>query len=262
MLPLSVVIITFNEASNLPRCLASLHGLGATDVLVLDSGSTDDTREIAAAWGARVETQPFLGYVAQKNRATELARHDHVLQLDADEELTPALRESIVQTLHEWRAPSYALPRLTNYCGQWVRHGGWFPDWQTRLYDRRHGAWQGELLHERYINHNGSAPVRFSAVGKFQALLNHYSYHSLSEHWLQLDRFTSLDAEQMQRRGRRFSWAALLLKPFWRFFNGYFLKMGFLDGFAGLCIAVFSAVGVFLKVAKLRALHREAVGRR
>ena len=245
-LSLSVVIITFNEAHNLPRCLAALHGLGATDVLVLDSGSTDDTREIAAAWGARVEVQPFRGYVAQKNRATELARHEHVLQLDADEELTEELRQEIRATLADWRAPAYALPRLTNYCGQWVRHGGWYPDWQTRLYDRRCGQWQGELLHERFAPTDGTAPLRLRAD------LHHYSYPTIADHWQQLDRFTTLGATQLRQRGQKATWAHLLLKPVWKFVHGYGLRAGFLDGFAGLSIAVLSSVGVFLKYAKLR----------
>ncbi len=244
--PLSVVIITFNEAHNLPRCLRALDGLGAAEVLVLDSGSTDATREIAAAWGARVEEQPFLGYVAQKNRATALARHDHILQLDADEELTEALRQEIRATLVAWPHAAYALPRLTNYGGHWVRHGGWYPDWQTRLYDRRRGAWQGELLHERYANHDGTAPARLRAD------LRHYSYPTISDHWRQLDRFTTLGAEQLRRQGKQATWAHLLLKPWWKFLHSYVLRGGFRDGFAGLSIAVLSSVGVFLKYAKLR----------
>lgn len=245
-MPLSVVIITFNEARNLPRCLAALDGLGATDVLVLDSGSTDDTRAIAAAWGARVEVQPFLGYVGQKNRATELAHHDYILQLDADEVLTNALRHEIRRTLSAWQHPAYALPRLTNYCGSWVRHGGWYPDWQVRLYDRRHGQWRGELLHEQYQTTTGQPAARLRAD------LLHYSYESVSAHVRQLDRFTSLAAEQLRRRGKKAGWVPLLLKPIWKFVNGYLLRRGFLDGFAGLSIAVLSSVGVFLKYAKLR----------
>ena len=253
VLPLSVVIITFNEAANLPRCLAALDGLGAAEVLVLDSGSTDATRDLAAAWGARVEVQPFLGYVAQKNCATDLARYPHVLQLDADEVLTDELRVEIQRTLAAWAHPAYALPRLTNYCGTWVRHGGWYPDWQTRLYDRRLGRWQGELLHERYQNHDGTPPARL------RAHLLHYSYPAISDHLRQLDRFTTLGAEQLRRRGRRATWAHLLLKPGWKFFHSYVLRAGFRDGFAGLSIAVLSSVGVFLKYAKLRLMHRERV---
>lgn len=249
--PLSVVIITFNEAANLPRCLAGLSGLGAADVLVLDSGSTDHTREIAAAWGARVEMQSFLGYVGQKNRATELARHDHVLQLDADEELTDALRQEIRATLAAWQHAAYALPRLTNYGGHWVRHGGWYPDWQTRLYDRRLGRWAGELLHERYEVAPGQTTARLRHD------LRHYSYPTISDHWRQLDRFTTLGAEQLRQRGRQASWAQLLVKPLWKFFHGYVLRGGILDGFAGLSIAVLSSIGVFLKYAKLRAGTRK-----
>ncbi|HYE80464.1 MAG TPA: glycosyltransferase family 2 protein [bacterium] len=248
---LSVVIITFNEEHNLPRCLASL-GDVADDLLVLDSHSTDRTRDIATAHGARIAVQPFLGYVAQKNRATQLARYDHVLQLDADEALTEGLRQEIQRLKASWHHAAYSIPRLTSYCGHWVRHGGWYPDRQTRLYDRRLGAWQGQLLHEHYDVAPGQT------TGLLHADLLHYSYASISDHVRQLDRFTTLAAEQLHRRGQQPTWFRLLLKPWWKFIHGYFILLGFLDGFAGLSIAVLSAVGVFLKYAKLRALPHPA----
>lgn len=243
--PLSVVIITLNEAHNLPRCLAALADL-TDDVLVLDSGSTDDTVALARQAGARVEHQPFLGYVAQKNRATALARHDHILQLDADEVLTPELLAAINAVRAAWTHAAYALPRLTNYCGAWVRHGGWYPDYKTRLYDRRLGQWVGHLLHERYEVAPGQT------VGRLRGDLLHYSYHSISEHVRQLDKFTTITAAEARARGERATWARLLLKPWWKFFHGYVLRQGFRDGFAGLSIALLSATGVFLRYAKLR----------
>ncbi|MCC3157773.1 glycosyltransferase family 2 protein [Hymenobacter sp. 15J16-1T3B] len=248
--PLSVVIITFNEEANIGRCLAALAGM-ADDVVVVDSGSTDRTVAICQEHGARVVTHPFAGYVAQKNVATAQARHDHVLQLDADEVLTDALRAEIRRVLADWQHAGYALPRLTNYCGHWVRHGGWYPDRKLRLYDRRLGSWQGQLLHERYEVQPGQT------VGQLTADLLHYSYPTIESHVQQLNKFTTIGAEELAERGRRAGVLHLWLKPTWKFWHLYLLRGGWLDGFAGLSIAALSAWGVFLKYAKLRVLTRK-----
>ena len=243
---LSVVIITFNEEANIGRCLAALAGL-AEEVVVVDSFSTDRTAEICRQHGARVVQHAFAGYVEQKNFATAQATYDHVLQLDADEVLTDELRRSIWQAKQNWQAAGYTLTRLTNYCGSWVRHGGWYPDRKLRLYDRRLGRWQGLLLHEQY----GLLPGQTAAA--LAGDLLHYSYPAVEQHVRQLNRFTSLAADELALRGKtRVTLFHLLLKPWWRFVHGYFFRLGFLDGFAGLSIALISAGGVFLKFAKLR----------
>ena len=244
--PLSVVIITFNEEANIGRCLAALAGV-ADDVVVVDSFSTDQTVALCRQHGARVVQQAFAGYVEQKNFATAQARFDHVLQLDADEVLTEELRQSILAATRNWQGGGYTLARLTSYCGHWVRHGGWYPDRKLRLYDRRRGRWTGLLLHEQYVLPPGQT------TGALRADLLHYSYHSVEQHVNQLNRFTSLAADELALRGKtRVSWGQLLAKPVWRFVHGYFFRLGFLDGFAGLCIAGISAWGVFLKFAKLK----------
>ena len=244
--PLSVVVITFNEEANIGRCLAALAGV-ADEVLVVDSYSTDKTVEICRQHGARVVENAFAGYVEQKNFATAQARFDHVLQLDADEVLTPELQAEIKQLKADWQYAGYTLPRLTNYCGHWVRHGGWYPDRKLRLYDRRRGRWTGLLLHERY------EPDAGETTGALQSDLLHYSYNSVAQHVRQLNKFTSIAADELTARGRtRVGGFELLVKPVWKFGHGYFLRLGFLDGFAGLCIAVLSAGGVFLKFAKLK----------
>ncbi|QIX61124.1 glycosyltransferase family 2 protein [Hymenobacter sp. BT18] len=245
--PLSVVIITFNEEANIARCLEAVRAV-ADEVVVVDSFSTDATVEISRQWGARVVQHAFEGYVQQKNFATAQARYDHVLQLDADEVLTEELRQSIRQAKQHWHGAGYTVARLTNYCGTWVRHGGWYPDRKLRLYDRRLGQWEGLLLHERYELAIGQ-PAPVPLVGD----VLHYSYNSVEQHVQQLNRFTSIAADELWLRGRRqVSVFHLLLKPWWKFVHGYFLRRGFLDGFAGLSIAMISAWGVFLKFAKLK----------
>jgi len=246
--PLSVVIITFNEERNIGRCLEALHDV-ADDVVVVDSFSTDQTVEICRQHGVRVIQHAFEGYVAQKNFATAAARHDHVLQLDADEVLTEELRQGIWAAKRSWQHAGYTLARLTNYCGTWVRHGGWYPDRKLRLYDRRLGCWEGLLLHERYELAPGQT------FGALPGDLLHYSYNSVEQHVSQLNRFTSIAAAELALRGRRrVTLFHLLLKPLWKFVHGYVFRLGLLDGFAGLCIAGISAWGVFLKFAKLRTL--------
>lgn len=243
---LSVVIITFNEAANIGRCLVAL-GDVADEVLVVDSFSTDSTVEICQQHGARVVQNAFAGYVEQKNFATAQARHDHILQLDADEVLTDELRASIHAAKADWQHAAYSLSRLTNYCGHWVRHGGWYPDRKPRLYDRRRGSWAGLLLHERYEVDAGQT------TGLLAGNLLHYSYHSVAQHVAQLNRFTSIAAQERALRGHtRVTLFHLLIKPWWKFTHGYVVRLGFLDGFAGLCIAAISAGGVFLKFAKLK----------
>ncbi|WP_303310233.1 glycosyltransferase family 2 protein [Hymenobacter sp. BT730] len=251
--PLSVVIITYNEERNIARCLEAL-GDVADEVIVVDSFSTDRTVDISQQYGARVFQHAFEGYVQQKNFATAQAQYDHVLQLDADEVLTDELRQSIHQAKQNWQGAGYTLARLTNYCGSWVRHGGWYPDRKLRLYDRRLGQWEGLLLHERYEVHTGQL------VGSLNGDLLHYSYDSVEQHVAQLNRFTSIAAEELWWRGkRRVTLFHLLLKPIWKFGHGYFLRLGMLDGFAGLSIATISAWGVFLKFAKLRTRRATTV---
>jgi glycosyltransferase involved in cell wall biosynthesis len=243
---LSVVVITYNEEHNIARCLEALHGV-AEDVVVVDSFSTDRTADICHQHGVRVIQHAFEGYVAQKNFATAQAQHDIVLQLDADEVLTEELRESIRQVKQHWQHAGYTLTRLTNYCGTWVRHGGWYPDRKLRLYDRRLGEWQGLLLHERFQLAAGQA------AGTLSGDLLHYSYNSIEQHVSQLNRFTSIAADELWLANKRHvTLFHLLLKPWWRFVHGYFFRIGFLDGFAGLSIAVISALGVFLKFSKLK----------
>ena len=250
--PLSVVIITFNEERNIGRCLASVRGI-ADEIVVVDSFSTDRTGEICQQYGATFLRHPFAGHIQQKNYALSQATHPYVLSLDADEALSPQLQASVRAAKSHWAADAYEMARLTNYCGHWVRHGGWYPDRKLRLYDRRLGRWTGLLLHERYEVAPGQT------TGQLAGDALHYSYHSIAQHVSQLNKFTSITAQELAlRRKTNVSLFHLLLKPLWKFVHGYVFRLGWLDGFAGLCIASISAWGVFLKFAKLKTRTESA----
>jgi len=248
--PFSLCVIAHNEEQNLPRCLAS--AAFADDIVVLDSGSTDRTVELARSRGARVFVEPFRGHVGQKNRAIELAAHPWVLALDADEEVTPALRASIEAALGDERATvaGYALARKTSYAGRFIRHGGWWPEWRVRLFDRARARWGGEDPHDRIVAEG--------EVGRLDGALHHYAYRDLSHHLEKVNRYTSTMAAGMAKRGVRFGASHLLLHPPAHFLKMYVLRRGFLDGWRGFILATIGAFYTFLKYAKLWELQRKA----
>jgi glycosyltransferase involved in cell wall biosynthesis len=248
--PLSAVVITFNEERNIARCLESLRGV-ADEVVVVDSGSTDRTEEICRAHGADFVRQEWLGYAAQKNLADGRARHDWILSLDADEALSDELRRSILELKRRGEIRVGRFARLTNYCGHWVRHGGWYPDYKVRLFDRRKARWEGGP-HERLEGFSPDEVVRLAGD------CLHYSYDSVQDHLRQADRFTTLSAEALFRQGRRAGLLERRLRPAWKFVLDYLLRLGFLDGAAGLRIARISADATRMKYLKLERLRREA----
>lgn len=232
--PVSVIIIAFNEAKRLPGCLASVQGL-ADEIVVLDSGSTDETVSIAKAAGARVEYQSFLGYVDQKNKVLDLASHDMVLSLDADEALSPELYNNLVQLKSRSEGLAFEFNRRNWYCGRFIKHGAWYPDRKVRLWDRRMGHWAGKGVHE-FLDWKGSAKPMW-----VEGDLLHYTIETVQDHWSQILKYTNLAAENLKNR----SWGYLLVKwmvnPWHTFIKGYLLKAGFLDGWQGLVIAILSA---------------------
>jgi glycosyltransferase involved in cell wall biosynthesis len=245
---LSAVIIARNEERNIGRCLESLRGV-ADDVVVVDSGSTDRTEEICRAHGARTLRHEWSGYSAQKNFGNAQAQSDWILSLDADEALSERLRGSLLALKARGEVRTGRFARLTDYCGHWVRHGGWYPDRKVRLFDRRTTRWEGEL-HEEL---RGFDPA---AVVDLRGDCLHYSYASVEDHHRQADHFTTLAAEELFRRGRRSSPWRLHLGPVWKFVLDYVLRLGFLDGAPGLRIAWISAGATRMKYAKLRRLER------
>lgn len=234
-------IITLNEAQNLGRCLQSCVDL-ADEILVLDSGSTDDTERIARSFGARFELQEWLGYVGQKNRLLDLARHDWVFSLDADEELSERLRaevRSLKPTEPAAVIAGYSLPRCVLYEGRWIRHGDWYPDRLVRLFRRGHARFAGGKVHERLEIQGRVVPL--------EGELHHYSFRDAADHWARCEKYARLWAETQQEAGRRAGPMAPWLHAAFRWLRGYVLRAGFLDGRQGWQIASYSARETALK---------------
>jgi glycosyltransferase involved in cell wall biosynthesis len=244
---LSLCIITRDAAGELAECVESARF--ADDIVVVDSGSRDDTVEVARRLGARVIEHPFTGFGAQKQYAVAAARHDWVLCLDADERVTPELAAGIAQVLARDNpgAAAFALARRNRFLGRWLSHGEGYPDWNVRLFDRRYARWSDDVVHERVIVDGHAARV--------DGDLLHASAESLTEYIAKQNRYTSLQAEAMHREGRTAGFALIALAPLARFIRLYFFRLGFLDGAAGFAHIAVGAFGSFLKYAKLRALR-------
>jgi glycosyltransferase involved in cell wall biosynthesis len=240
---ISATIVTLNEERNVARVIESLRC--CDEILVLDSGSNDRTVEIANKLGARVVDVSWQGYAKQKNLAAEMAAHDWILALDADESLSEALEAEIWHIKKTGpQFDGYSMPRLAQYLGRWILHSGWHPDRKVRLFDRRKARWVGEFVHES-VRVDGS-------VGQLESNLLHFTCSSLSEHLRTLDAYTTLAAEEIVTRGKKPDFARMLLDPPWTFFRTYVLKLGVLDGLEGLTIAYMAALYTFVKYSKAR----------
>jgi glycosyltransferase involved in cell wall biosynthesis len=230
---LSACIITFNEADRIEACLRSLNF--CDEIIVVDSHSTDATRELATALGARVIERDWPGYRSQKQFAVDSAGNDWVLCLDADERVSERLKAEIeaLRANGFEGAAGWSIPRITDYFGRFLRHGNAYPDRLTRLFDRRQGGWTGYEIHEN-TRVNGH-------VGKLQGHLEHYSYRSLTDHFVRMQRYADLMADALYNRGKRCGLGKVLFNPQWRFVRGYFVRLGFLDGWRGLVFALIEA---------------------
>lgn len=239
---LSACIIACNEADRLPDCLESLSW--CDEILVVDSHSSDSSREIASAAGARVIERDWPGHVEQKEFAIRAAANDWVLCVDADERISPELREEIL-ALRDAGFPDHAgweMPRLSNYLGAWIRHGSWYPDRKLRLFDRRQGRWGGRNPHDR-VELEGPK-------GRLRGDLHHYPYRNLEEHLATIDRYTSTMALGLRAEGTRVRFLDLVLRPPARFCVFYLLRGGWRDGWRGLLLARLAAHYVLIKYAK------------
>jgi len=250
---LSAVIITFNEERNIGRCLDSLAGI-ADEVVVIDSYSTDRTEQICREKGARFVQHPFGGHIEQKNYALGQATYSCVLSLDADEALSDPLRASILAAKSGWPADAWVLNRLTNYCGQWIRHSGWYPDRKVRLFDRRLGQWGGTNPHDKVVMRPGST------LGRLHGDLLHYSYYTVEEHYARARKYAAIAAQAMYARGRRGSWPRVAFSPAFKFVRNYFFRLGFLDGRAGWTICRIAALETFWKYRALLELTKKGGG--
>ena len=245
---LSAVLITQDAASQIEACLASV-GF-ADEILIVDSGSTDATLEIAKHHGARVLHQDWLGYGAQKQFAVGQAAHDWVLCVDADERLTQPLAENIAETLVSQRFQAYRMARANVFMGRVLRHGEGYPDWSLRLFHRAHARWSDDPVHESVI------PAAPDAVGTLAGDLMHESSETLSGYLAKQNKYTSLQAERLFRDGKRAGWARIALAPLVRFIKFYFVRLGFLDGVPGLVHITIGCHNSMIKYAKLREPDR------
>jgi glycosyltransferase involved in cell wall biosynthesis len=245
---LSACIITYNEADRIEDCLRSVSF--CDELVVVDSHSTDSTRDIASSLGARVIERDWPGYRTQKQFAVDTASSDWVLCLDADERVTAKLRSEIeaLRARDFTGCAGWSVPRITEYFGRFLRHGNAYPDRLIRLFDRRHGRWIGDEIHE---NTRVNGPV-----GRLRGHLEHFSYRSLTDHQRRMGRYADLMAHALYARGKRCGLLKVLVNPQWRFFRGYFVRLGFLDGWRGLVFALVEANYVRRKYLALYMLSK------
>ena len=242
----SVTVITKNEAADIGDALASV--AWADEVVVVDAESTDETVAIAKRHTDRVVVRPWRGYIDQKNYAASIATYDWILSLDADERVTPALAGDIRSVMSaEPSQAAFRVPRVTWHLGRWIRSTDWYPDYQTRLYDRRRAKWTGRYVHE--------AVTADGEIGRLRGELQHYAYRNIAEHLETIDRYTTYAARQMHEDGRRAGVLQLVGHPPLAFLRNYVAHGGIRDGVPGLIVSALNSYYVFLKFAKLRELQ-------
>lgn len=243
----SVCIITLNEEQNIKECLESLQW--ADEIIVVDSGSEDQTIKICEEFGAKVFYHPFTGFRDQKNFALEQARKEWVLTVDADERVTDDLRDEILTLLKEGSdVDGYFIPRLNFYGSKFIKHSGWYPDLVLRLWKKSRGRWEGKNVHEK--------AMICGKAGYCEKALKHFTYRHASDYIKRIDLYSTLLAGEKYRSGKRFSLPRLLVKPALRFFKSYIWKLGFLDGMEGLIIAVSSGYLTFMEEVKIREMEK------
>ena len=250
MLKLSVVIITFNEEKNITRCLESIQGI-ADDTVVVDSFSTDKTEELCKTFGVRFIQHRFDGHIEQKNWAITQAKYPHILSLDADETIDGTLKKSILEIKNNWQYDGYYINRITNYCGKWIYHCGWYPDRKLRLWDSSKGKWGGINPHDKYELAKGD-----ENTGRLQGNLLHYSYYSIEGHRKQTDKFSSISANALFSQGKKTNFINLYISPVVKFIRSYLFQLGILDGYYGFMISKISAHSTYLKYSKLKELNQ------
>jgi glycosyltransferase involved in cell wall biosynthesis len=246
---ISVVIIAYNEEACIESALKSVEGI-ADEIILVDSFSTDDTVKIAKKYTSRVFQRQWTNYADQKNFANGKASNPWILSLDADESLSPDLAEEILDLKKEGAdCAAFSMPRKVWYLGKWIRFSGWYPDRKTRLFRQDAARWEGEFVHESLV-------VRGRVV-KLKGSIHHFTYRNIRDHLDRINRFSTLGAQKLYARNRKCRWFHLAVLPCSRFIKSYFLKLGFLDGFAGFVIAVFNGYAIFVRYAKLREIWKK-----
>ncbi len=248
MKKISATIITYNEERNIERCLKSLQGV-VDEIIVVDSYSTDKTKEICLNYHVSFFERGFKDYSDQKNWAVEQCQYPIILSIDADEELSEPLKKSILEVKENWKADAYSFNRITNFCGKWIKHTGWYPDKQIRLWDKSKAKWEG-IIHEK-IN------IPKNSVSHLKGDLEHYSFYTIHQHVAQINKFSELKAETLYQKGKKSNLLKIIFSPFFKFIKHYVFYLGFLDGFYGFVISANSAHSTFLKYVKLRQKRNE-----
>lgn len=250
---ISATVITYNEEKKIEPCIKSLLPI-ADEIVIVDSCSTDRTREICSKYPVKLITRPFEGYVAQKNFAVQQASNDYILSLDADERLSEELQKSILEVKKNWNnVYGYTFNRYNNYCGKWMHFSGWYPEKKVRLWDRRKGQWGGTDPHDYVL-------LKKSKTKPLKGNLIHYAYLTLDEHLQQVQRFAEIAARAKYEKGERVSFFInVLLSPLFRFVKSYIFQLGFLDGYYGFIFCSTSATMTFFKYIRLYEYKRKGL---
>jgi glycosyltransferase involved in cell wall biosynthesis len=246
---ISAVIITYNEEKRLEGALKSLKDI-ASEIIVVDSFSTDDTVKVAKKYDSKVYSREWTHYADQKNYANKKATHPWILSLDADERLSPELKKEI-QELKDKKpqVAAFSMPRQVYYLGKWIFHSGWYPDRKIRLFKKEKAFWKGEYVHEKLVVDGN--------VKKLDNPIYHFTYKDISEHLKRINKFSSLGAKKLYAEGKKCSWYHLVFLPPQRFIQSFFFKAGILDGFAGFVIAVLHSYAIFTRYAKLKEIWKK-----
>lgn len=244
MAKLSVIIITKNEAENIRACLESVKW--ADEIIVVDSGSSDATVEICREWGAQVHEHDWPGFGMQKNRALSYATNEWVFSLDADERVTADLQAQLIKAMEDGSADGFYVPRLSQFCGRFIRHSGWYPDYVLRLFKKTKGRFSDDMVHERVILEG--------VAGRLSNPLLHFSYLNEADVQRKTGQYARAGALQMLKNGKTATFADAPLRAAWAFIRTYCLRLGFLDGIAGFKVAMMNARTTYLKYRQLRTL--------
>jgi glycosyltransferase involved in cell wall biosynthesis len=246
---ISAVVITYNEEKRLADALESVGGI-ASEIIVVDSFSSDDTVNVAKNYTDKVFKRKWTNFSDQKNFANSKASFPWILSLDADERLSPDLRGEILLLKEgEPSCSGFSMPRQVYYLGKWIRHSGWYPDRRVRLFRKDKARWEGEYVHENLVVEG--------KIEKLEGSVHHFTYRNISEHLERINNFSQLGAQKLYSNKKKCRWYHLVFLPFFRFAKSFFLKAGFLDGFPGFVISVLNGYSIFVRYAKLREIWKK-----